>query len=170
MTTARENNKDKRELLHAKILSKFGDRLENFREVTLLSTDLPVEVTCKVHGPYQMRPDRALKWRGKGAPHCPGCNRRGPKPGKKYTLSPDTPERIDTRRRDIIKSLTSSEHWARHYKTHDISLVNWRKKVRAAIDVIEPSTDLDHLYQVVADQMVAISEWIKSEVSTPYCG
>ena len=161
MTTSRENNLDKRQILHAKILSKFGGRLEDFESVVLLSTEFPVEVTCKQHGPYILQPNRALRWRGKGAPYCPDCNRRGPKVGAKYNPSEPTPLTPEQERARSMKSLTSSDRWSRFYKTCDVSLDKWRKHVRQAVKEIEEDSNPTDLYTAVSEQMDIINGWIK---------
>ena len=167
MTTSRENNLDKRQLLHSKILNKFGDRLVGFEDVLIVSTEIPVEVTCKTHGVYMLRPCHALKWRGKGAPYCPDCNRRGPKVGAKYKPHVITPPSPEDEKKMIIKSLTSADRWSRFYKFYDISLDKWRKKVRTAIKEIEETTTLDNLYETVSSQMDMINGWIMSEDPPP---
>jgi Protein of unknown function (DUF723) len=75
MTQYRETT-DQREILKAKIDSKFGDRFLNFKDVVFASTSLPITVTCPAHGEFSAMPTDILKYRGNKTPCCPDCLNR----------------------------------------------------------------------------------------------
>lgn len=135
---------DKREILHARIFSKFGQKLKDFESVVLASTELPVEVCCKEHGPYMLRPNRAMRWRGKGAPYCPECGKAGRPKGSKTRAKPVKAEMTPAEKREaLIKGLLSRDSWISHFKVEDISIEKWRKLVRPKLEVIDPDLNMD---------------------------
>jgi hypothetical protein len=149
---------DKRGILHAKLDTKFGHTWVNFSDVVIKHTTFPMEVCCKLHGPYKVVPVDAIKWRGKGAPFCPHCGTAGRPKGSKNKPPGSrvrTPEQIHLA---CMKSLLSTANWARHFKYEDVSLAEWRKRYQPLLDALNPDYSLSNRELMAAGSELLVKE------------